>query len=42
MDYRRLRLMPDSAYSESVNPGMRNEFSTAAFRFGHTTVQASR
>jgi len=39
MDKFGLRLTPGSTYRPDVNPAIRNEFSTAAYRFGHSMVQ---
>lgn len=39
----RYRLIDDTyRYSATLDPGIRNEFSTAAFRFGHSMVQSNQ
>ena len=35
----RLQLAPDSQYHPEIDSSIRNEFSTAAYRFGHSLVQ---
>ena len=37
-----LKLGFDSQYQDDVDPTTRNEFATAAFRFGHSIVQVNK
>ena len=39
LDKHKLRLLPGTMYDSNIDPQIRNEFTTAAFRFGHSLVQ---